>query len=183
MRKRMFAAAVCIALLTAGCSQQQQTASQATSPPANVTGLPLFPGAAVVSAREFHRVVDSSNQSRSLVALPSGSYTGHEIVASTTATQQDLIAWLQQVGAQPPAGLKKSDRAANLTAGGETLQAAAHRYGIDFAAFIGPNGTPNIDAPRRDSPSPPIDIPGVPGSAVPYAPPGFPGGIGPNSRP
>jgi hypothetical protein len=36
--------------------------------------------------------------------------------------------------------LKKSDRAANLKAGGETLQAAAHRYGIDFAAFIGPNG-------------------------------------------
>ena len=137
-----FLIAACVVASLAGCSKRQQAGPQPSPNPTNVTGLPLPDNAVIVDAREFQQLVDPAAHSGSpLASLGKGTYTGHVVIAATPATQAELLSWLQQVAAQPPAGLVRSNAPGAIGAGTQSLTSAAHRYGVDFVVFVGHPGS------------------------------------------
>ena len=138
MTKRVAIAFACLALITTGCAKNQQQANapgenQSPGAIANTTDMPLYEGAVVIDARQFQQTVDpSKDKSSPFASLGKGTYNGKEVVASSPATVADLEKWLEQQGAAPPSGYKKQNVPASV-------QATAHKYGIDFVAFV--NGT------------------------------------------
>jgi hypothetical protein len=134
MTNRFAIACMCISLLVAGCAKNQQTTNPAgnQSPGAltNTTELPLYEGAVVIDTRQFEQMVDpAKDKSSPFARLGKGTYTGHEVVASTPATVADLDTWLAQQGAAPPSGYTKQNVPASV-------EATTHKYGIDFVAFV-----------------------------------------------
>lgn len=132
MRNRAIVIAACAALAVSGCAKQGTAPTQGGSPSAavaNTTGLPLYEDATVIDSRQFQQTVDPAQDKQSpLSSLGKGTYAGHEVVASSTATVDDLNKWLAQQAAQPPQGYHTTAIPASITAD-------AHRYGIDFVAF------------------------------------------------
>ncbi|MBV8082231.1 MAG: hypothetical protein JOY86_04535 [Candidatus Eremiobacteraeota bacterium] len=137
MRTRIVLAVACIALAAAGCSQNQQQSSTpqasgaATTAPANTTGLPLPANASVIDARDLHQTVNPSQEKGSAFqSLAQGTYVGHEVVASTPATVEDLDKWLATVA--PPEGYKAVNSSSSISQ-------AVHKYGISYVAFVSGN--------------------------------------------
>jgi hypothetical protein len=124
----------CIALSTIGCSKgQQQTSGPAASAPAlaNTTGLPLPDTAVVIDARQFHQTIDPSQEKGTAISsLGKGNYDGNEVVASSTASTDELNKWLTTVN--PPAGYTRANIPANVAT---TVQ----RYGISYVVFTSGN--------------------------------------------
>jgi hypothetical protein len=137
-------ASACLALSMCACAgnQQQASAPQSAAPAAmltNDTGLPLPQDASIIDSRVFHQTIDPAQGSGSaLAAAGKGTYTGHEVIASSNATEADLATWLATVPA--PAGMKKTDTGSKVKVGADTLDSVAHRYGIDYVAFVSPSG-------------------------------------------
>lgn len=137
MTVRLVIACACASLVLAGCTKNQQATGPAENQSpgvlANTTELPLYEGAVVIDARQFQQTVDpSKDQSSPFNSLGKGTYNGKEVVASTPATIADLDAWLEHQGATPPSGYTKQNVPASV-------QATAHKYGIDFVAFVSGN--------------------------------------------
>jgi hypothetical protein len=137
MNYRLFAAAACAALLAAGCAnkQEQTSAPAGGASPAttltNTTGLPLIADAVIIDTRDFHQMLDPTQQAGNpLASMGKGTYVGHEVVASSLTGDADLAKWLASVAASPPEGWKKSDP------GGESVHAEARKYGVDYVAFV-----------------------------------------------
>jgi hypothetical protein len=63
-------------------------------------------------------------------AAGNGTYTGHEVVASSSASFSDLSDWLDKVAGSPPRGYSAVETGSNPQ---ERVQ--AQRYGIDYALF------------------------------------------------
>lgn len=137
MRTRIVLAMACIAFAAAGCSQHQQQASApqasgaATAGLTNTTGLPLPDNASIVDSRDLNQTVNpQQNTGSAFQSLAKGTYVGHEVVASTPATVDDLDKWLATVA--PPQGYK----AVNSS---QSIQNAVHKYGVSYVAFISGN--------------------------------------------
>jgi len=124
----------CVVVSTIGCSKgQQQTSGPTVSAPplANTTGLPLPDTAVVIDARQFHQTIDPSQEKGTAVSsLGKGNYDGNEVVASSTASTDDLNKWLTTVN--PPAGYTR----ANIPA---SVATTVQHYGISYVVFVNGN--------------------------------------------
>ncbi|HZV79164.1 MAG TPA: hypothetical protein VFF60_06055 [Candidatus Binatus sp.] len=135
MRNRLLLLTACIAFALGGCSKGQQQ-TNAPQPEAsasglpNTTGLPLPDNATIVDARDIHQTINPSQQGTALTSLANGNYAGHEVVASTAASVEDLSKWLDTV--TPPQGYTKANSPSSV-------QSTAHRYGINYVAFVSGN--------------------------------------------
>lgn len=135
MKKRFLFGAVALALLAA-CSGNTQTSSQgASAPPApplkNTLAFPLYTGAAVLSSHDFSQNVQMTDtQAGSVFAGGSGTYTGHQVIASSPASFTQLSQWVSHLAASPPAGYTSLETGNNPN---ERVQ--AEKYGLDYATF------------------------------------------------
>ncbi len=142
MQKRI-AIAMAAVLLAAGCSGQQQTANQggqSQSPPPslhNPLDFPLYPNASMVSSHAFTQNVQVVSQSgQSIFENGNGTYSGHEVIASTAAPFSQLSSWLDHLVTAPPDGYTPVETGQNPQARTQALQ-----YGLDYATFKKKDGT------------------------------------------
>lgn len=121
-------------LLAAGCSSPQNQGSSSPSPAAlrNTAGFPLYPDSRIVTAHSFTEnvQVQGAPDSHSVYASGNGTYSGNEVIAASTASFDDLSAWLARVTDSPPPGYVPVETGRNP---GEEQQ--AQQYGLDYAAF------------------------------------------------
>ena len=121
------------ALLTA-CSGQQQGGGPSSSPtPAlrNTLDFPLYPQSQILSVRAFTQKIQAQSAGNgSVFAAGNGTYSGHELVASSSAAFSDLSDWVQKIANTPPAGYLPVE-----TGGNPEEHQQAQRYGIDYAIF------------------------------------------------
>ena len=137
MHNRTLAAVAAAAALLAACSggQQNANASGSTTSAAalrNPLDFPLYPGSSLLSTHSFTQVVkaDTSAGGNSVFQNGNGTYTGNEVIASTTAPFSDLSAWLDKMNASPPQGYSAVEN------GGDPQERVqARRYGLDYALF------------------------------------------------
>lgn len=129
-------------LLAAGCSGGSQSSSgtagsAAPAPPLkNTSDFPLYNGATVIAAHEFTQDVQIPNQqSGSVYSAGNGTYSGQQIIASTSATFADLSHWVSQLSTSPPSGYTPLETGNNPN---ERVQ--AERYGLDYATFSKKSG-------------------------------------------
>jgi len=140
MQKRI-AFAMAAVLLAAGCSGQQN-ANQGggqTPPPSlhNPLDFPLYPNASMVSSHAFTQNVQVASQTgQSIFEGGNGTYTGHEVIASTNAPFSQLASWLDRLITSPPDGYAAVETGQNPQARTQALQ-----YGLDYATFKKKDGT------------------------------------------
>lgn len=133
--KRSLAVAAAVVML-AGCSGSGQSGSAgASAPPApplkNTLDFPLYRGASVVSSHDFTQNVQMNNSATgSVFSAGNGTYTGQEVIASSTATFADLSKWVSLLASTPPSGYTSLETGAN-----PNERAQAEKYGLDYATF------------------------------------------------
>jgi hypothetical protein len=126
-------AVLAVAAFLTACTAQQNSGPSAASTAAirNPLDFPLYPQASVLSAREFTQNIQAQTSStNSVFAAGNGTYSGHEVVASTPASFTDLSDWVEKVASAPPSGYTAVETGSNPQ---ERTQAL--RYGIDYALF------------------------------------------------
>lgn len=133
LKVKAAAAFAAVAMLAAGCTAGQ-SGHPAPSPPAaqtNPLDFPLFPHADIVATRAFTQTVNARTASgASVFDAGNGTYTGHEVIASSAAPFSDLSDWVERVNASPPPGYNAVETGAN-----PSEHEQAQRYGIDYALF------------------------------------------------
>src|SRR5215472_2932848 len=97
---------VIAAIIAAGCNGQ--TRPSATPPPPqtaaelkNPTDFPLAPDAKILDVKPFSQTIastSSNSQGSSFTSQGSGTYTGNEVLASSTMSSKELQGWLAQLG-------------------------------------------------------------------------------------
>lgn len=100
----------------------------------NSSGFPLYNGSVVVTARDFSQHLDPSALAGGGGAFTqgAGNYAGHQVIARSDATMDQLATWLTQTSQQPPAGFSVPSGGSQLT----SARQQAERYGVDFAPFV-----------------------------------------------
>ena len=122
------------AAVVAACSSGNHAAT-GDSTAANSISFPLFEGAEVLSSREWRTTISKRPGLADSTVLGggAGTYDGHDVVAGTQAFLPVLEAWLQRLGADPPAGYR-------LAVSGNAVDAVRTHtrvLGVDFLAFEG----------------------------------------------
>lgn len=128
--------AALLVVLLAACSGSSHGSAGSPSPSAtNPVAFPLFDGANVLSAREWHNTIRSQPGTidSSLLSQGAGKYEGHDVVAGTQALMPALEAWLDDLGAHPPSGY----HVAVSGNGVEAVRTHTRALGIDFVVFEG----------------------------------------------
>jgi hypothetical protein len=140
---RPLVAALAIALAVPACSggsggsggiESSTSAASAAPAATNLTGFPLFTGATVLRSNAFTQHVDTSAVTTGGGAFSqgSGTYAGHEVIARSDATLDQLGQWLTDTSKTPPAGYTvPAQGAAQIAQARERAQA----FGIDFTPF------------------------------------------------
>jgi hypothetical protein len=119
--------------ILAACTAQQNGGPSQTASPAvrNPLDFPLYPQASVLTAHEFTQKIQAQTANPgSVFTAGNGTYAGHEVVASSSASFSDLSDWLDKVANSPPPGYSAVETGSNPQ---ERTQ--AQRYGIDYALF------------------------------------------------
>ena len=128
-------AIVALALLTACSNGSQSTTSQGSPAPAptNSVNFPLYGGSTVMSARQWKQTVtgDTANSQRLVFGQGAGTYTGHEVVAQSTATMSQLESWLSGLRTKPPSGFTPSVTGSVI----DRARIHARELGLDFNTF------------------------------------------------
>jgi hypothetical protein len=144
MRNPCLAALAAVFLLTAcssGGSNSQNTSAASNQANNNVnaeatnsSGFPLYNGAVVVTARDFSQHLDPSMLAGGGGAFTqgAGTYAGHQVIARSDASLDQLAAWITQNSQQPPAGFSVPPGGSQLA----TARQQAERFGVDFAPFV-----------------------------------------------
>lgn len=126
--------ALCLAAgVLAACSGGGTARRQATPAPAlhNPLDFPLYPNAALVTAKSFTQIVRAdTNSGETVFAEGNGKYAGHEVIASSPASFAALSAWVERLNSSPPPGYTAVENGSN-----PEQQAQAAHYGLDYAAF------------------------------------------------
>lgn len=132
MKFGRFASVVMLALLSA-CSQGAKTTSQSgpAPTPTNATGFPLYHDSAVLTARDWQETVSANvaKQAGSVFGQGAGKYNGHETIAQSDASMEELETWLHDLQKTPPPGY------ATAVTGASDAHVRARQIGIDFAIF------------------------------------------------
>jgi hypothetical protein len=115
--------AVALSLLMAACSQSaQSTSSQASSPSpqaSNPIDFPLYSGSTVLNSRDFQ-----ANAASTKVG-------GHEVIAESSASLDQLNDWIRQVSANPPPGYALAASGSSM----DTARRHAQALGVNFQVF------------------------------------------------
>ncbi len=137
--KRAFA--IFAAAILAACSHTSQSSntsgSNAQATPGavatNNTDFPLYNGSVIVTSRDWTQAVTGSTAStdKGVFGQGAGTYAGHEVIAHTPATIQQLRQWLDSMEKSPPAGYAPAATGSGVTEARNRAAAA----GIDFDAF------------------------------------------------
>lgn len=129
--------ALVAAALLAGCSHGGTSSSNATATPnavaTNLTDFPLYEGSNVMTSRNWTQKVTSEGAAsdKPVFSQGAGTYSGHEVIAHTPATMQQLREWLDGMTKNPPAGYQT----AVTGSGVEEARNRAEAAGLDFDAF------------------------------------------------
>lgn len=118
------------ALVLAGCAGGGSPRATPTPKLRNPLNFPLYSNATIISARPFSEVVHADTSGESVFAQGNGTYTGHEVIASSAASFDALAAWVERLNASPPPGYSAVEDQTN-----PDQQAQAQQYGLDYAAF------------------------------------------------
>ncbi len=131
----------CLALVTvvllAACSSGGSSSSSASASPGavatNSTDFPLYNGSAIVTSRDWKQAISPSLASadKSVFRQGAGTYSGHEVIAHTPATMQQLRQWLDSLEKTPPPGYETAATGSSVEEARNRAQAA----GLDFDAF------------------------------------------------
>ncbi len=131
----------CLALITvallAACSSGGSSSSSASASPGavatNSTDFPLYNGSSIVTSRDWKQAISPSLASadKSVFRQGAGTYSGHEVIAHTTASMQDLRQWLDGLEKTPPSGYQPAATGSGVQEARNRAQAA----GLDFDAF------------------------------------------------
>ncbi len=130
---KAFIAALCLAAgVLAACSGGgPATQSNTHAALRNPLDFPLYPGASLISTKAFTQVIHSDASSGySAYAQGNGTYTGHEVIASSSAAFSALSAWLDRLNSAPPSGYTAEEPQNN-----PYEQNQSQRYGLAYAAF------------------------------------------------
>jgi len=135
--KRSHLAVLAAAALLAACSGSKHSdAAGGPSPAAtNPVNFPMFDGAEVLSSHEWHTTIAAKPglADSAVLSEGKGTYDGHDVVAGTQALMPALEAWLDDLGAHPPAGYTIA-----VTGNGiEAVRTHTRDLGVDFIAFQG----------------------------------------------
>jgi hypothetical protein len=141
--QRWLFTALAVVLAVTGCSGSKSsgtsggTTTQAGSSGAALTNssdFPMYQGATVIASKDFSQNVDASSIKMAGGALSqgSGTYAGHEIIAKTGASLDDLANWLTDEQKTPPQGFTVPSGGSQIA----TAREQAKKYGIDFAPFV-----------------------------------------------
>jgi len=127
-------------LLLAGCSGQsgQGTANGpaggASATPAtiaNPTDFALAADAKILDAKPFNQTVSAGEgASHKVLAQGAGTYSGHSVIAQSSASLADVKAWLAKEEQTPPEGYAYVPGSADPKAA-----AFAAKYGVTYAVF------------------------------------------------
>ena len=119
---------VLTASILAGC--QHKPATTATTDP---IAFPLYDGSTLIAVRNFTQTVDTSKLTADtgVFATGSGTYAGHQVIAGSDASSEQLQEWLDGERMNPPPGFAD----APLNGDMDEALAQARSYGIDFAMF------------------------------------------------
>ena len=131
----LLAATACTGRNSSGTSGS--STAQGGSPaaaPTNASDFPMYQGATIVVAKDFSQNVDASalKMAGGALAQGSGTYAGHQVIARTSASLDDLAKWLSDEEKAPPQGFTIPAAGSQIS----TARAQAKRYGIDFAPFL-----------------------------------------------
>lgn len=131
MKKVLLAASVAVLLSSCtGGTGSSSAASPAPAPPLkNTTSFPLYDGAKVVGTHTFTQNVQV-NSTSGVFSQGSGTYTGTQVIASSTAGFTQLSNWVTHLMSVPPPGYSSVKRGNNPN---ERTQ--AEQYGVDYGAF------------------------------------------------
>lgn len=121
-------AALALVALLAACSQSNTTVRPSPTP-TNPIAFPLFEPSTVIVAREWHETV-SASAAEGAFKEGAGIYTGHEVIAESSATIAQLEAWIHTLESKPPQGYT-----AAVTGNVSETRANLHAYGIDLTAL------------------------------------------------
>ena len=105
----------------------------AGTPSGDPIAFPLFDGANVLSAHQWHRTITAAPgiADHAVFAQGAGTYDGHDVVAGTQAFMPALEAWLGDLSAHPPTGY-----AVAVTGNGiDSVRTHTRQLGLDFQAF------------------------------------------------
>lgn len=125
-------AAFCAAVFLLNACSSQQAASTRTPAPSLQSGIdfPLFPGATIVSARDYAQAVQTAAGARSIFSAGNGTYAGREVIAATSESFAALSAWVGRLERTPPGGWSALEPGGNADA-----RLEVRRYGLDYALF------------------------------------------------
>lgn len=127
------AVALAAAALLSACTGQQSAGQTSSTAPAlrNPLDFPLYQDSNIVTSREFTQRIQAQNSSGdSVFASGNGTYSGHEVIASSPASFEQLSDWVQSIANAPPSGYSSVETGSN-----PQERAQAERYGIDYALF------------------------------------------------
>lgn len=127
VRIRCTVIAAVAAALTA-CTPRSQAPTHVSLPSkslANPTGIALLQPSTVI---DVHPIVQTVPENPDVPQDASGTYAGTEVLAETTATMEQLDAWLGRVAKAPPSGLTPK------SVSGASMQ-QLHQYGVDVMGF------------------------------------------------
>ncbi|HLY02807.1 MAG TPA: hypothetical protein VKR56_09990 [Candidatus Cybelea sp.] len=105
----------------------------AGAPSGDPIAFPLFDGASVLSAHQWHRTitVQPGVADHAVFAQGAGTYDGHDVVAGTQAFMPALETWLGDLTAHPPQGYVVA-----VTGNGiDSVRTHTRQLGLDFEAF------------------------------------------------
>jgi hypothetical protein len=92
----------------------------------------------VLSARDWHETVTQSvaQSTQGVFRQGAGKYVGHETIAQSPASMQQLQGWIRDVQHNPPAGYAVAVSGSSV----DEARVRAQNMGIDFAAFTRESG-------------------------------------------
>jgi hypothetical protein len=133
MHNRFAVLALAAAVFLAACSSNgQSSSSQPTAAPsiANPLDFQLYKDARVVATHDFTQTVNTTGGGThgQLMGRGNGTYKGHEVIASTSASFSEVSAWARGLDNHPPTGY-------TTTAASTQAHSEANRFGIDYATF------------------------------------------------
>ena len=132
-------------VIMTGCSKNESSQNTAVQAPAsagplsNPTDFQLYKGSNVVSAMPYTQTVSAStNGQASALASGSGTYSGHRVIALSSASMTDLEKWLKSTESAPPNGYSDVGQAQHPAA----VNMAA-KYGVMYGVFRKPGTNTN----------------------------------------
>ena len=101
----------------------------------NPVNFPMFDGASVLSAREWHQTISSRPGigDNALLSQGAGTYDVQDVVAGTQALMPALETWLQNLDSNPPSGYSSVMHGSGVDA----VRSHTRDLGVDFDVFQG----------------------------------------------